>query len=40
MATTYLTQKRINSLKTYLDDCRGGMDHVAAWKLHKDRMAS
>jgi hypothetical protein len=36
----YLTNKRLASLKQYLDDCASGMDTVAAWKLHKQRMAA
>ena len=37
---TYLTNKRLASLKQYLDDCSAGMDTVEAWKLHKARMAA
>ena len=36
----YLTEKRLASLKRYLDDCASGMDTVAAWNLHKSRMAA
>jgi hypothetical protein len=37
---TYLTDKRIASHKQYLADVAAGMDTVAAWKLHKARMAA
>lgn len=37
---SYLTAKRIASQKQYLADVAAGMDTVAAWKLHKARMAS
>lgn len=37
---TYLTDKRLASLKQYLDDVAAGMDTVAAWKLHKARMSA
>ncbi len=36
----YLTKQRLASLKQYLADCKAGMDTVAAWKLHKARMAA
>lgn len=36
----YLTPKRIASHKQYLADVADGMDSVAAWKLHKARMAA
>lgn len=36
----YITEKRIASLKQYLDDVAAGMDTVAAWKLHKARMVA
>jgi hypothetical protein len=38
--TTYLTAKRLASLKQYLADCKVGIDTVAAWKAHKARMAA
>ncbi len=39
MKTKYLTQKRLESLKQYLADCKAGMDTVKAWNLHKVRVA-
>lgn len=35
---TYATAERLASLKQYLDDCRSGIDTVAAWNGHKARM--
>jgi hypothetical protein len=34
----YITQKRLASLKQYLNDCKNGKDTVEAWNEHKARM--
>ena len=36
---TYLTTKRLASLKQYLTDVAAGIDTVTAWNAHKARMA-
>jgi len=38
MNTNYLTARRIESLKIYLQDCEKGIDTVLAWKTHKTRI--
>ena len=37
--TKITSKQRADSLKRYLDDCKAGVDTVAAWKAHKARMA-